>query len=345
MKIPRADIPAAPPRPPRAIDPGAPAESDDALFGFPIPPAEARCVAVPVPYEATVSSRGGTLDGPRAVIAASGQVDFFDPLAGEPWRHGLSSLAESAAIRELAGRARADADAARRGDTAAAARVDDAGREIWDWLDDAVTRLFASGRVPIVLGGEHAISLGALRAAARRHPGLGVLHVDAHADLRGGYEGWATSHASVMRRALELDGLAVLVQVGLRDLGREEHEAAQAAGPRCAWYPDATIAERVLGGESWLSIAREVVARLPATVWISFDVDGLDPSLCPGTGTPVPGGLGWREATLLLAALARSGRTVVGADLVEVGAGWWDGFVAAKLLYLLAGVALGTVPR
>lgn len=342
--IPRPQIPPAPPRPPRPIDPNAPAAVEGALFGVPLPLEEARIVVIPVPYEATVSSRGGTREGPRALLDASGQVDLFDPLAAEPWRLGLGALPLEEAIADLSEAAAAAAERARDGDGEAHAEVERIGRAVWAWVRDATLAALDSARVPLVIGGEHAVSFGAIEAAASRSPGLGVLQVDAHADLRGAYEGWQTSHASVMRRVLELDAIECLVQVGLRDLSLEEVAARDAAGGRALWFTDAELARRAFEGQPFAAVAREIVAALPESVWISFDVDGLEPSLCPGTGTPVPGGLGWREATYLLAEVARSGRRVVGADLVEIGAGFWDGFVAAKLLYLLAGVAGGTIP-
>ncbi|HNX19266.1 MAG TPA: arginase family protein [Acidobacteriota bacterium] len=338
MTLERFDIPAAPPRPLRALDPSAPAEADDALFGFALPLEETRLVALPVPYEATVSSRGGTLDGPRAVVAGSAQVDLLDPLVGEPWRAGIGALPESAALRALSAEAHAAVDRAREGDEAAARLVDDCGRQVWDFVEDHCGRLLDSGRAPLVLGGEHALSVGAFRAAARRRPGLGILQIDAHADLRAAYEGFVTSHASVMRRALETEGVSRIVQVGLRDFCVEEREASRDADGRSIWFTDAALASRLLAGETFAALAREIVAALPDDVWVSFDIDGLDASLCPGTGTPVPGGLTWREATYLLAELGRSGKRVVGADLVETGPDFWDGYVAAKALYLLAGI-------
>ncbi len=343
--IPRPVLPESPPRPPRPIDPNAPAAVPGALFGSEIPLEEARLVVIPVPYEATVSSRGGTRGGPRALLEASGQVDLYDPLAGEPWRLGIAALPAEPMIEALSDAGLAACERARDGDDSARAEVDRSGGTVNEWVREATLSTLDSGRIPIVLGGEHAISYGAISAAAARCPGVGVLQVDAHADLRAGYEGFRSSHASVMRRVLELPALGRLVQVGLRDVSREEVEARDAAGPRCRWITDAEIAARVFEGQTFAEIARGIVDVLPDEVWISFDIDGLDPSLCPGTGTPVPGGLSWREAAFLLAETARSGRRVVGADLVEIGDSFWDGFVAAKLLYLICGAAGGTIPR
>lgn len=333
-------LPGVPPRPPRALDPNAPALADDSLFGLGLPIEECRAVAIPVPYDVTCSGQHGTVDGPRALLSASAQVDLLEPLCGDVYRHGVMALPEPADVRAASLALQPLAARAREGDRAAHAAIEAQGEELWRWLERATAALLDSGRLPLVLGGEHALSFGAVRAAAARHPGLGLLQLDAHADLRGAYEGWRTSHASVMARCLELDPLGRVVQVGLRDFCREELERAQAAGPRVRWFTDLELARRGAAGEPWNATCAEIVAALPDTIWISFDIDGLDPSLCPGTGTPVPGGLTWRDAAGLLGAVAAAGKSVVGIDLVEIGPGAWDGYVAAKLLYLLTGIAL-----
>ncbi len=334
-----APVPAVPPRPPREADPDAARAAPGTAFDLGMSPGEARVLVIPVPWEATVSGGTGTVDGPRAALAASEEMDLHDPAAGEAWRCGIAALPEPGGLRERSGAALALAARAREGDRTAARRVDALAAGVVDWVADAVDRTLASGRVPLVLGGEHGLSPGAHRAAAAHAPGLGILHVDAHADLRDSYEGMRFSHASALARTLELPGVARLVQVGLRDVAPAEVRAARAAGDRVAWFDDDTIGRRTLAGEPFLEIAREVVGALPGTVWVSLDVDGLDPALCPGTGTPVPGGLSFREISCLLGEISRSGRRLLGADVVEVGPGPADGRVAARLLYRLAGWA------
>jgi agmatinase len=340
IELPR--LPHDPPRPPEPRDPNAPAAPRVTLFDLGLPLEQARVVAVPVPYQATVSSGAGTVDGPRALLEASVDIDLVDPAFGEPWREGIAALAEPEAVRSLSGSTERIARAARGGEDDEGA-VDAAGRVLADWVRGTVTGLLGSGRKPLLIGGEHAVSLGAFEAAAAAGP-LGLLQIDAHADLRHAYEGWLHSHASVMARALELDGVVRLVQVGLRDVSPEELARARAEPERVAWYPDDGLARRQADGERFASLAREIVERLPARVWLSLDVDGLDPALCPGTGTPVPGGLGWREVGGLLEHLRESGRELAGADLVEIGPGAWDGQVAARLAYRLAAVAAGCRP-
>lgn len=338
--IPLPELPQGPPRPGEPRDPNVPASAERTLFDLDLSPEQARVVAVPVPYQATVSGNAGTLDGPRALLDASGEIDLIDPGFGEPWRAGIAALPESDAIRRLSERAAAVVRDCRSGRAGQADAVDAAGRELADWTADVVAKLLEQGRVPILIGGEHGVSRGAFEALAARSPGVGLLQIDAHADLREAYEGWRSSHASVMARALEQSGIARLVQVGLRDVCPEERERAAAEPNRVRWYPDAEIASRRSAGDPFDGIVRDIVGDLPDRVWVSLDVDGLDPALCPTTGTPVPGGLGWHELGGLMAGLMRSGRTLLGADVVEVGPATWDGQVAARIVYRLAAVAI-----
>jgi agmatinase len=196
-----------------------------------------------------------------------------------------------------------------------------------------------------LIGGDHAAPYGSIKAHAERYPGLGILHIDAHADLRLAYEGFVDSHASIMRNVAErLPGVAKIVQVGLRDLAEEEHLYILQSGSRIEALYDAELAARLFDGEPFSQIAASLVNKLPGDVYVTFDIDGLDPSLCPHTGTPVPGGLSFRQATHLLATIVKSGRRIVGFDLNEVAPGpegdEWDGNVGARMLYKLIGFAL-----
>ena len=195
------------------------------------------------------------------------------------------------------------------------------------------------------MGGDHATAFGSIRARAERSPGFGILHIDAHADLRRAYEGFTWSHASVMDAVCEqLPGVSRLVQVGVRDFCEEELERIESSGGRVRTFFDADLNARQFAGESWGSLVDEIVACLPQQVYVSFDVDGLDPKLCPNTGTPVPGGLSFAQATFLLRQVVQSRRRIIGFDLVEVAPGAdgdeWDGNVGARLLYKMIGWTL-----
>ncbi|MGH1342218.1 MAG: arginase family protein [Nannocystales bacterium] len=334
-----------------AGDPGG------SVFGLPYAAEESSVVIIPVPWEPTVSYGRGTALGPATVRAASEQLDLYDPeLAihglARPWVFGLHMLAEDPRVRgwnETACRLAlpiVEAGGVPAGDPAVA-RVDELGAQLDQWVFGEAAGWHARDRIVGLVGGDHSSSFGAIQAAAAAHDGLGILHVDAHADLRIAYEGFACSHASVMHNVLErVPGVAKIVQVGIRDLSATEARRISEE-PRLHTFFDHAL--RSAAGQPWEAQCASIVASLPQTVYVSFDIDGLDPSLCPHTGTPVPGGLCFGQAMTLLRVLATSGRRVVGFDLVEVApppsgpsgpAQQWDGNVGARVLHRLCGAAL-----
>jgi agmatinase len=341
------------------FDPGAAARPDSGIFGLPHSVAEARVALVPVPFEATTSYGGGTAAGPRAILAASRQVDLYDVETGRPYEAGIAMLPEHPALHalndeatQLARACRAARDAgAPAGDLAAQqARVDALCVKLNEALHTQVERLMDAGKIVGAVGGDHGAVYGAIAAHAERYPGFGILHVDAHADLRFEYEGFAWSHASIMENVQRrLPAVVRLVQVGVRDLSEEESEIAAGSQGRIRTWFDPELARRRFEGETWGEQVQRIVADLPENVYVSFDVDGLDPTLCPHTGTPVPGGLSFPQASYLVGAVARSGRRIVGFDLVEVAPGpqgdEWDANVGARLLYKLIGWALVSQAR
>ncbi len=330
------------------FDPSAPAQFDG-IFGLPHAAEDAHVVILPVPWEPTTSYRKGTRGGPANVLEASRQVDLFDRETGRPYERGIALLAEDEQVVELNRAACDDAqpiiERGGAGDDpellARLARVNQASLALNERVRATAESWLSRGRLVGVLGGDHSSPFGLIQAVAARHPGLGVLHVDAHADLRDAYEGFIHSHASIMFNVhREIPGVERIVQVGVRDFSEQEHELSQGS-TRIETFYDADLAQRAEAGEPFAKTAREIVERLPREVFVSFDIDGLEPGLCPRTGTPVPGGLSFREACALLRAVAASGRRIVGFDLNEVaGDGEWDGIVGARVLYKLIGYAL-----
>ena len=329
------------------FDPDDPALPGDGLFGLPHSVDQAKVVVIPVPFEATTTFGRGTSRAPRRILTASAQVELNDTWTGEPWRAGIAMAPIEAQIEALNARACTLArpiieaggpqtEAHRRDQ----AEVNALGDQVNRWVYEQTRARLDRSQIPAILGGDHSVSFGAIQAAAERYPGLGVLHIDAHADLRAAYEGFTWSHASIFYNVHEQIELSQVVQVGLRDIGRAESERIEAWGNLRA-YTDQEIAWELASGEPFMRIAARVLRPLPKRVWVSFDVDGLDPSLCPATGTPVPGGLTWDQALLLLQLLAND-RQIVGFDLVEVGDAAWDANVGARLLYKLAGWAIQT---
>ena len=332
-----------------SFDPGA-AGLPGRAFGLPHTVDEARVVLVPVPFEATTSYGGGASEGPRAILHASRQVDLFDLETGRPYRDGIAMLPEEPRVRawnEEAKRLAAPIVAAggAPAQDPALKRVNAICEELNGWLERTVAGLLADGKLVATVGGDHGSIYGAIAAHAHAYPGLGILHLDAHADLRPSYEGFTWSHASIFHNVLQrLPEVSRLVQVGLRDLSEEELAVPERSGGRAVLHPDPELKRRAFDGEPWARQVDRIVGDLPEQVYLSFDIDGLDPTLCPHTGTPVPGGLSFPEATALLAGVVRSGRRIVGMDLDEVApgpnGGEWDGNVGARLLYKMIGWAL-----
>jgi agmatinase len=338
-----------------SFDPNAAAEPDAGIFGLPHTPDEARVVLVPVPWDATTSYRAGAARGPRAIFEASMQVDLFDAEVGKPYERGIAMLPESSEIRawneearaaaeeiiEVGGRVAGNADLEK-----ALARVNALSERVNEVVYLETKRLLGQGRVAAVVGGDHASPYGAIRAYAERFPGLGILHVDAHADLRHAYEGFRFSHASIMDNVLGIEGVAKIVQVGIRDFCEEEVERIGQSGGRVRTFFDVDLAAARMNG--MIQASHQAIAdALPEAVYVSFDIDGLDPALCPHTGTPVPGGLSFHEASALLGAVSKSGRRIVGFDLNEVAPSAddddeWDANVGARILYKLIGWTLAS---
>lgn len=333
------------------FDPSGAADLSLGIFGLPFPREQSALVVIPVPFEATVSYGVGTGRGPEAVRTASAQVDLLDRRFGDVWKSGIHLEDARREFAEWGERARQLAapiisrGGAEAGDSEVIAEIDDLGSRAAELVEKRVAAALAEGRIPCVLGGEHAVSLGALRACGAHHGEIGILQIDAHMDLRRAFEGFRYSHASVMLNALEeVPSVSRLVQVGIRDFCAEEVEFAQARADQVVTHYDDDMFDPASRGESYGDMCRRIVEDLPESVYVTFDIDGLDPSLCPHTGTPVPGGLGFREASTLLETLARSGRKIVGCDLVEVAPGEdgseWDANVGARMLFRLCMAAL-----
>lgn len=349
------------------FDPDAAALADAGIFGLPDTRDDAHVVLFPVPFDATTSYGGGTAAGAEAIRRASVQVDLFDKQFGRIYTQGIHMLdaprdlaAASKAARRLAlpiiEKCGADAK-----DRKALEQIAKAGELVSTSTYQTAWSILAQGKVPGLVGGDHSTPLGAIRACAeyvqrlqaadrklaQRDRGLGILHIDAHMDLRPAFEGFKFSHASIMHNVLsEIAEVSKLVSVGIRDFGEGEMDFAESQGRRVNINYDLDWSTRQSEGESFLALANKAVRELPRNVYVSFDIDGLEPSLCPHTGTPVPGGLSFNQAAILLKALVDAGKHIVGFDLVEVcpnpdaKAPEWDANVGARVLYKLCGVAM-----
>ena len=327
------------------FNPNAAAVANGNYFGLPYNADESPIVIVSVPWDVTTSYRSGTSNAPTAIIAASSQLDFYDFNVEDAWEIGIGTLpvdAEIAALnnktRPLAERVIAHIECG--ANPAIVSKELDAVNEASLILNhkvyESTNELLKKGKLIGVVGGEHSVPLGFIQALSESQPGFGILQIDAHADLREAYEGFTYSHASIMFNAINLKGVIKLVQVAVRDECEDEINLVT-SNDQIIQYSDYLLADSEFEGKSWSKQSIEILSNLPERVYVSFDIDGLSPELCPNTGTPVPGGLSFQKAVYLLRKLVESGRRIIGFDVSEVapGADEWDANVGARIIYKL----------
>ncbi len=333
------------------FDPNAPASQDSGIFGLPFSVDEAKLVLIPVPWEATTSYGGGTSKGPEAIYKASKQVDLFDIDLGSFFEAGINMLEIPKDIQkwnDLAKKSaqqvikaiyknKEDADSQK-----ALVLVNDYSLKVNEYTYQTTKHWLNEGKLVGLIGGDHSCPFGGIKAFLEKYPNMGILHIDAHADLRHAYEGFEDSHASIMYNVITKTPLKTLIQVGIRDFCEEEYDFIQAHSERIHTFFDTQLAEQKMQGQSWSTLCDDIIEKLPKEVFISFDIDGLDPRFCPNTGTPVPGGLEFCEVLYLFKKVAQSGRKIIGFDLNEVSPGEteWDANVGARILYKLCGWTL-----
>lgn len=315
------------------------------LFGLPFEQDSADLIVLGVPWEVTVSYNAGTARGVEAVLNASSQLDLYDFDNPDGWKQGIFMPEISQDILDRSDKLRIDAakiiDRLSIGedlDTELAQLLETVNQgceSLNQWLFEQADRILKQGKRVAVIGGDHSVPLGYLRAIAQHHENFGILHIDAHADLREAYEGFEYSHASIMYNVLNLPQMTKLVQVGIRDVCLDEVNLIRGSSGRISTYFDAMLKQKQYAGVPWLETCQQIVSELPQAVYISVDMDGFDPKLCPMTGTPVPGGLELEQAFCLFREVVNSGRKVIGFDVVEVGNAEWDGNVAARTIYKL----------
>jgi len=327
--------------------------ANSGIFGLPYTQEESRLILVPVPWEATVSYRTGTVQGPEMILEASRQVDLYDLETKKAYESGYYLLPISEQIKTYNNEARKLATPVIKngGPNEALIKnceaVNGLSEKVNQWLYESIQKQLQKKKLVGVIGGDHSTPFGAIQAIGEQHQGnYGILHIDAHADLRKAYEGFTHSHASIMYNVMHANFKPQkLVQVGIRDFCEEEYELIQSRKDIQTFF-DLELKEAELRGTTWAQTCESIVKELPQKVYISFDIDGLDPSYCPGTGTPVPGGLNFAQTLLLFKTLAEHKKTIVGFDLNEVGGGptndEWNGIVGARILYKLCGWSIIT---
>ena len=320
------------------------------FFGFPYSVAEADIVFLPVPWDVTTSYGEGAAQAPQAILDASVQLDWYDFDLPQAWQTRCGTIPINADIQEKNRVTRSIAleiieylETGGQVDDSAIAKqlatVNQASVDLNHWVYQQASELLEQGKLVGIVGGDHSVPLGLMQALTQKHEEYGILQIDAHADLRQAYEGFTYSHASIMDNALRIPQVGPLVQVGIRDVCEAEMARVK-RDDRIIIFDDWQLKTKAYEGITWAAQCREIISHLPEKVYISFDIDGLNPTYCPHTGTPVPGGLEFNEAIYLLRSLIKAGKTIIGFDLCEVAPGKdgdeWDGNVGARVLYKLA---------
>lgn len=334
------------------FDPSQPGLADATVFGLPFSAAQSEIIVIPVPWEVTVSYGAGASEGPEAILDASFQVDLNHQDFPELWKLGIymdeapthwktnsdtyKSLAQPI-IEALESGEEVASFPALQSDLDTINKV---CRELHTEVRERVLYWMQQGKKVVLLGGDHSSPLGYYEALATQHDAFGILHLDAHMDLRIAYEGFTYSHASIMYNTLQIPAVSKIVQVGIRDFCEQEVSVVQQSQNRVKVFTDADLKAAAYEGKTWKQQCDEIIRELPQKVCISFDIDGMYPWYCPNTGTPVPGGFSFEQATYLFNKLAESGKEIIGFDLVEVAPGEddWDGNVGARMLFHMCGV-------
>ena len=334
------------------FDPNQPGLADASLFGLPFSAEQSEIIIVPAPWEVTVSYGSGASEGVNAGFDASFQVDLMHQEFPDLWKLGIfldeeipDWKSKSDAYKKLASPI---IEALENGENpeerpelkSNLVKINSAGTQFKEELKQRISNWLNQGKLVGLLGGDHSTPLGYFEAQAEKHEEFGILHLDAHMDLRDAYEGFTYSHASIMYNALKISQVKKLVQVGIRDFCEQEVEVVKQESGRVKVFSDADLKKEQFQGSNWAEQCKVIISELPEKVHISFDIDGLYPWYCPNTGTPVPGGFSFEQAAYLLTQLAESGKKIIGFDLVEVAPGEndWDGNVGARMLFHLCGV-------
>ncbi|MDD5570103.1 MAG: agmatinase family protein [Bacteroidales bacterium] len=323
-------------------------KTNNNIFGFPFTKDNAQIILIPVPWDVTASYRAGASEGPDAILNASPQLDFYDPFFKNAWKTGIfmEKIPEywKNKNKELRKKSELYIDKlANGGDFKSNPQlvkikneINDWSKKLNEWVKEQSLKYLDKNKLVGIVGGEHSVSLGLINALSKKYNSFGILQVDAHADLRIAYEGFEFSHASSMNNALKCKEVKKLVQVSVRDYCEDEAETIKDSKGRISCFTDEEIKSELYKGKTWNSICEKIVSRLPENVYLSFDVDGLNPSLCPNTGTPVPGGMKFEQAIFLLNKIVEANKKIIGFDLCEVAPGKnndWDGNVGARLVF------------
>jgi|ERR1017187_477315 agmatinase len=332
------------------FDPNSVGNPNNNIFGLPFTEEESSLILLPVPWEVTVSYTAGTARAAEHIAKASLQVDIIDPDIKDGWKQGFFMRDFDKKVLMKSDYLRKEAELfinyISQGEVIEENKfmekilkeVNEGSEFLNKWVYEQTKEILDQGKLVGIIGGDHSTPLGFMKAIAEKHGDFGILQIDAHCDLRIAYENFTYSHASIMYNALEeIPSVTRLVQIGIRDYSPMEDDYIRNSGSRVVTFFDQSIKERMYEGASWKQIVDDIIKNLPQKVYVSFDIDGLDPKLCPHTGTPVQGGFETTQIFYLIKNVIQSGRQLVGFDLCEVGisSNEWDENVGARVLFKL----------
>ncbi|WP_323586195.1 agmatinase family protein [Aliarcobacter butzleri] len=336
----------------KVLELGLPPQEGDGFIGGRLDPKEASLVLVPVPWEATVSFGQGTANAPDAIRTSSHQLDVENYHYIKPYTAGIAMLETDKSLHKFSNKARKKAlkviEALEDGKTNEKALkfVNEASATLNSSVYEKSLEQIKKGKFVAVVGGDHSCPLGLIKALSdTQTESFGILHVDAHHDLREAYEGFTYSHASIFYNVMkECEKVSNLVQVGIRDYSKEEATRMINYGSKGACLYDTLMQSELASGKSLEEVFAPYINQLPQNVYLSIDIDGLEPLNCPNTGTPVPGGLRYGELEHLIFMIVKTGKNIIGFDLCEVGdsADGWDANVGSRVLYQLCGALLAS---
>ena len=328
----------------KGFDPNGVGIANGNIFGFPVSYMEADIVLYPIPWDATASYGRGTAGGPESILRESTQLDFYNPFLEEAYNTKVYWQAIDPrwerVNEDLSNQTTDYIDFLEDGGvlkdsekySSLVKEMNAVQLTLKEEYKGKIVKDIQQGKCVGIIGGEHSSPLALLEALAEVYD-FGILQIDAHADLRDAYENFEQSHASIMFNALKLKSVEKLVQVGIRDIAQSEVDIIEAHPKRIKCFYDWDLKRETFEGKTWKAQVEEIIAALPSKVYISYDIDGLKPALCPNTGTPVPGGFDLEQINYLIYSLAESDKQIIGFDLCEVGNDPWDANVGARALW------------
>ncbi len=340
-----------------AFDPSWVGNVSANIFGLPFTTSESDVVILPVPWDVTASYKSGTSNGPYAIYKSSPQINLYNNLCPDAWKAGIAMDEIPKHIISLNKKLSKKVNTYRKfiqkgGDilqdkkmTAIRDEINEASAIVTNEVKSKSKKFLSEGKYIGLLGGDHSTPYGLIQALAEKYTDFGILQIDAHSDLCSRFEGLEQSHASIIYNILPIQNIKNIVQVGIREISHQENQRIKNNSGRLKVFYNHNLKKSLFEGKTWESLCTEIVSNLPEKIYITFDIDGLEPANSPSTGTPVPGGLNFDQAMYLLDTIAQNNRKLIGFDLVEVAPGNYndiDTIIATRILFKLTTLMIKT---